>query len=107
MKKLFLLISLLVLGFSTSVWADPYPLYQNISYCKLRQAGSGSTQFNITFYDGSGNSKLFVVWVEIGSTTRIEGIHRVALYSNSTTDFTTYYYDKDNDKYAIILNCGF
>ncbi|MBQ7192420.1 MAG: hypothetical protein IJS00_06070, partial [Paludibacteraceae bacterium] len=102
MKKVVTILCLFVLGISSTVLADPYPIYQNISYCKLRYCDSQgtSTQFNISLFDSSNNSKLFVHAVNIGSKSRIEGMHRVALYSTSKYDYTTYFYDKDNDEYA-------
>jgi|GEM_PF-5226715 len=98
MKKIFTFFCLLMLGMSMTVWADPYPLYQNISYCKLRRQTAGGTKFDIYFWDASDNCKLYVSGVEVGSQNIIEGMHRVPLYSNSKYNCTTYFYDKDNDQ---------
>ena len=98
MKKIFTFLCLLMLGMSMTVWADPYPLYQNISYCKLRRQTAGGTKFDIYFWDASDNCKLYVSGVEVGSQNIIEGMHRVPLYSNSKYNCTTYFYDKDNDQ---------
>ena len=104
MKNLFLKLILLVLTISFNVLAvaRTNTIYQDISYCKLRYADTSgkNTQFNITLFDNNNNSKLFVVWVSIGSLSRVEGMHKVPLYSTTLQDYTCYFYDTDNYKWS-------